>query len=1712
MKILKTFFSSLLFLLGTVALTAQNSDCADVTISVIQGETDINCQGDGVPDRVVFKVTPGGMPVGYVVVDENDIILYIGGIGNINFDVLPTGTLHVYGFAYNTAITGQVGENINESQLANFCYGISDNFITINSSNPDGGMVSTVDGETEVSLCVGDGNPDIVTFATTSTDASYVYLITDENNVILAVSTTGDADFDGAEFGVCHVWGLAYAGDLLAAPGQDATTATLSSECFELSENFITVNRIYPDAGLVSLEDGSSEYVSCSSGEPTGSVSVFATNFEPLAQYTFVAVDPATDEILFLLDDNSVALADLPVGATNIYGISYTGNLIVGPGDSFVGGFLSDDCDDRSDNFVTIVKRILDAGTVALDDGSEQATICVGDGLADELTLTNTFAGPDSYTYLITDENNLLLSINDGPVIDFESPEDGNWLVWGLAYSGTITVAAGDDIMSGLPLADECYDLTDNFVLVNRNGPNGGEITLADGSTSFISCTTMEPTAVTVDFVVTGQDPNLAYTYLVVDTETDLVAAILDAPSLSLAELPVGHYQVYGLSYLDNLTIAVGDTFTGAEPADICYDYSDNAVTVVKRVQDAGSVSLADGSGEIYICPGDGSPDLLELSHDYNGPDNFVYLITDESDVLQQVLVSNTFDFDVAGPDVVRVYGMVFSGNFLLQPGFTVTGGQALSSECYALTDNYVTVYRTGPVGGLVSLTDGSTSIDLCVGDGVSDLITYQTTGGGNNYIWLITDENNFLTGTVADAEFDFENAVADNYHIWGLAYNGQILLFPGDLITETQLATECYELSENFISVQLTAVDGGTVSLEDGTTTAFACTMDGEPDFYTFTNTSAIPTATYQYIITDEDNIILAVLMGSSVNLDEAAPGNCRVWGVSYTGNLLADLGDDAGAIALSDGCYTLSDNFVLIRREEVMGGEVSLANGDVLANICPGDDMEDLLPFQTTGTTTDQYTYVITDTDNNIVGFAPDGELDFNNLSAPAILRVWGLAYSGIITAQGGDNAATTPLSSECYELSDNFITVIREVPDGGAVSTTDGQTSLYLCTDDGFADEIFFSTTGASNTPYAYLITDENNNVMAVLTDVDSFDFEGAEAGVCRVWGVAYTGAFNVDIVGENAAEVALSDDCYGLSENFITVVRGQLNAGTVTTSSGADIRYTCPGDGESDVITLDSVGAGTGTYAYLLTGIDNVILEVLDGDSYDFEPLPEGIYYVWGLIYTGDLLAEAGMDAGTATLATGCAQLSGNFVSVVHQAPVAGTITTGTGETEVNICVGDGAADYIVFNISGASNAAYLYLVTEEDGALVGALADNFLDFENTATGTWRVYGLSYTGSVVVLPGANIFEDQLASGCYEVTENFIEINKEQVDGGQLFTEDLEQVVYVCPDGEPDVVNFVNSGAAGTANYQYVLTTQDNFVLSLLPGNSFDFETVANDFDQLRLWGVSYTGMLTLGLGQNAGEVPLSDGCYTLSQNYIDIFIDAPEGGAISVAGEADTVRLCHSNFMPGLNVSTSSTSQAGYAYIVTDSADVVLGVSQEPNGFVDFTPYEPGFYHIWGLSYTGSLTIMAGDTVTNVTPATSCFAFSDNYLVVERTESLNAGEISDISGADIINVCPADGQPDLVVLSNNSPDAQYRYFITDENNNILVPDIEDNVINFNPASPGIVRIWGLSYTGDLDLNNNENAETGILSTDCWALSNNYITVIIQAPEGGAITTAE
>ncbi|MCB0554104.1 MAG: hypothetical protein KDD02_11175, partial [Phaeodactylibacter sp.] len=104
-------------------------------------------------------------------------------------------------------------------------------------------------------------------------------------------------------------------------------------------------------------------------------------------------------------------------------------------------------------------------------------------------------------------------------------------------------------------------------------------------------------------------------------------------------------------------------------------------------------------------------------------------------------------------------------------------------------------------------------------------------------------------------------------------------------------------------------------------------------------------------------------------------------------------------------------------------------------------------------------------------------------------------------------GDDAAAVALSDDCFDLSDNYITVVRVVPDGGMVSRPNGATEVYVCPGDGNPDIVRADSSGTAGL-YTYVITDENNIILSLPTG-DSFDFDDAPAGICRIWGLAYTG---------------------------------------------------------------------------------------------------------------------------------------------------------------------------------------------------------------------------------------------------------------------------------------------------------------------------------------------------------------------------------------------------------------------------------------------------------------------------------------------------------------------------------------------------------------------------------------------------------------------------
>ncbi|PTM13294.1 MAG: hypothetical protein DA408_07245 [Bacteroidetes bacterium] len=1626
----------------------------------------------------------------------------------LDLATLATGSYTIYHLAYTGNLSFGVGSAFDADALSDECADLS-NALTLIKRVQNADDVRLADGSSDVTICVGDGIPDPLTFTSTYTgNDSFTYLITDESNFLLGISATATIDFEGAGVGVCRVWGLAYSGNLSVTIGENIGAPTLlSDECFDLSDGFVRVNRNGPDGGSIRFNDGSTSFVSCTALPPTGSITAAVTGNDPNSPFAFIVVNDADNTVAAILADGTVDLANVANGTYTIYGVSYTLGLQVAVGSAFDPTAVGTSCFDLSANTLQLIKRIQNADDVSLADGTREITICVGDGIPDELTFTSTYVGDDNFIYVITNPGNFVLGTSTTGIIDFEGADAGICRVWGLVYSGNLTFAEGDNLNDGQDLADECYDLSDNFVIVNRNGPNAGNISLEGGATSYTECLGGANTVLA--FTATGAVANLAYTYLVVNTSTDEIVAILTEPSLDLSTLPLGTYDVYGLSYLNNLSVAVGDNFSGAQLADVCFDLSDNSIRLVNRNVAVNEITFTDGSTLAAICPDASVGNILNFTTDYTGSENVAYLVTTTDNTIIQILAGTSTDFSAYSGDFVRVWAVAFSGNFLLQTGETIVAGTQISDECFDLSDNFLLVDLRGPDGGTLSLADGSTETGVCVSDGVADLVNVQTTSaGGTAYIYVITDENNIILNTSSSAEIDFETAPAGTCRIWGLAYRGTLQAVVGDDAAATELASECFDLSDNFIVVVRTFVDGGTVSLEDGTTASFACSGDGIPDFFTFITTSTAAAISYGYIVTDAQNNILGVLAGNSVDLDQAAAGQSRVWGFSYTGNITAETGDNAATVALTDGCYELSTNFVTIQRDRVVGGTVSLADGNSIINICPNDGNPDELSFINTGMTTGNYTYILTDVNNNVLSAFAAGTLDFDDIIAPAEVRVWGLAYSGLASISAG-NINVSAVSNRCYDLSTNFVTIIREAPAGGTVATTAGQTSLYLCTDDGLDDIYSFAASGASNTDYVFVITDDNNNILDLLTNTNTTNFEGAPNGTCRVWGLAFTGTLLAQ-VGDNAATATLSDDCYNLTSNYVTVVRGELNAGTVSTVLGTGDRFTCPGDGMPDVIRFDSLGVGSGTYAYVLTDDQNSIVAFPATDAVDFETLPQGIYRLWGFVFTGDLLATIGTDAGTETLATDCYDLSDNFITVINVAPVAGTITTSDGAEAVAICIGDGIADPFSVVVTGASAAAYTYLIVEEDSTLVGTLNDPTFNFEAAAPGDWRIYGLSYTGSLSVLPGANIFTDQLASGCYNLTSNYVFVDKTEVDGGEIFTDDGRQVVYTCMDGVPDIINFVNSSASTEATYRYVLTNQGNIVLQVLTGNSIDFEAAAG-LSALRIWGVSFTGNLTLSIGNNITQVALSTGCNVLSENYVDVFLGQPDGGTLSLDNGDDSLRLCHSNFMPGVHVNTTSTSNLGYAYLLTDTANVVLEVSEPADDVVSFDNVVPGTYRVWAVSYAGNLLVEAGDTASVVALASSCFELSDNFLTIERTESLDAGQIATMRELDVIYVCIGDNVPDIVILSTTSDDDNYRYIITDDQNRILFGDIESNIIDFDVATPGICRIYGVSYTGEFMAPFMFDATTAALSSDCWALSDNYITLIRQNPVGGTVSTS-
>ncbi|MFN7118672.1 MAG: hypothetical protein ACK4TA_17875, partial [Saprospiraceae bacterium] len=323
-----TLFTLLFWGLWSTLMAQINQDACqqNATILAPGGQTALYvCNGDSLADRVRFRVTPFAQPFAYLVTDEKNTIIAVSTSNIIDFNTLPSGNLRVWAFAFKGNIVAKVGEDATNSVLAEYCYALTQNFISVSTVVPDGGTVSTDQGRSSVFTCAGDGNADEVTFTTTSTDPLYKYVITDENNKILVIAFDNDYDFETLTQERLRVWGVSYVGNILAKVGDDFTAVNFASGCFDRSDNFVLVTRTKPAGGTVSLSNGETSKTLCAEDLQNDLLTFIARN-NAATPYAFVVTND-NGIVLSVLPGSTASLSISAPGVCRVYGVSYIGTL-----------------------------------------------------------------------------------------------------------------------------------------------------------------------------------------------------------------------------------------------------------------------------------------------------------------------------------------------------------------------------------------------------------------------------------------------------------------------------------------------------------------------------------------------------------------------------------------------------------------------------------------------------------------------------------------------------------------------------------------------------------------------------------------------------------------------------------------------------------------------------------------------------------------------------------------------------------------------------------------------------------------------------------------------------------------------------------------------------------------------------------------------------------------------------------------------------------------------------------------------------------------------------------------------------------------------------------------------------------------------------------------------------------------------------------------
>ncbi|MEM9546744.1 MAG: T9SS type A sorting domain-containing protein [Bacteroidota bacterium] len=945
-------------------------------------------------------------------------------------------------------------------------------------------------------------------------------------------------------------------------------------------------------------------------------------------------------------------------------------------------------------------------------------------------------------------------------------------------------------------------------------------------------------------------------------------------------------------------------------------------------------ITLTNGTGVVDICPSDDIPDVLTFINSLDLPANthYAYLITDENEILQEVISGDSYDFEGSLIDEQRVYGIHFDGT--LQPAIGSIRTATSATGCYTHSSilEYVEITKNAcppPFECLASSTftnGGTTSLDICPSDGMSDqisLLNSLSLDPGEHYAYLITDANELLTDVVYNSSFDFEGSSDMEQRIYGIHFDGNLNPVFGTDRSITS-ASGCFTHSdaENYLTVTKNACPPSFVCEESSTSsnsenTIDICASDGIGDIIELTNSiNSEAGDNYAYLITDSDEILLEVVIETTYNFEGSGEETQRVYGIHFDGDLMAQIGENRLSTTASE-CYEHSDSDIYLTvtknacppQFECEVTDVSGIDTQNMFDICPSDDTDDIITLQNNLSIEAgmHYAYLITDAQEIVKAYTMTDEYNFEG-SGDEEDRVYGIHFDGDLNVEIGENRMETTASG-CYEHSSDseYLTITKNacpppfVCETTGVSGIDAQNMYDICPSDGTDDIITLQNNLSieAGMHYAYLITDAQEVVKAY-TMTDEFNFEGSGDEEDRVYGIHFDGDLNVEI-GENRM-LTTASGCYEHSSNseYLTITKNAcpppfecINTYTATTAWSL-VEDICATDGESNVIPLlnNQMIEDMEHYTYLITDENEVVQSYTSEHSFDFEGSGDQTQRVYGIHYDGELNVVVGENR-LMTTASGCFTHSSSalFLTITKNACPSNyecreslTATTDWA-TEVEICPTDGFTDVIELrnNIMEAAGEHYAYLITDANEILQEVVFDSEYDFEGSPLIQQRVYGINFDGDLNPKVGEHRLETE-ATGCFIHSGEsfFLTINKtgcindfecvESLTASFAWVTDID----ICgSDGIPDEIFIQNNISTDPGeHYAFLLTDKDEILLEVFFDSIYNFEGLEED--EYRVYGLSYAGQLEPAIGEDRHNTTATD-CYIHSGGnlYITVY---------------------------------------------------------------------------------------------------------------------------------------------------------------------------------------------------------------------------------------------